>query len=120
MVRCLIVDDNPRFLRAARSLLEHEGISVVGVASNSAEALQQAEELQPDVTLVDIDLGGESGFELASRLRQAATHRSPVILISVRSREDYGDLISASPARGFLPKTALSAGAIQRLLADAG
>ena len=48
-MRCLIVDDNPRFLRAARSLLEHQGITVVGVASNSAEALQRAEELQPDV-----------------------------------------------------------------------
>jgi two-component system, NarL family, nitrate/nitrite response regulator NarL len=119
-VRCLIVDDNPRFLRAARSLLEHEGISVVGVASNSAEALQRADELQPDVTLVDIDLGGESGFELATRLRQATPRRSRIILISTRSREDYGDLIAGSRARGFLTKTALSAGAIQRLLADAG
>jgi DNA-binding NarL/FixJ family response regulator len=120
MVRCLIVDDNPRFLRSARSLLEHQGITVVGVASNSADALQRAEELQPDVTLVDIDLGGESCFELATRLRQDGPHRSRVILISVRSREDYGDRIAASPARGFVSKTALSAGAIQRLLADAG
>jgi DNA-binding NarL/FixJ family response regulator len=120
MVRCLIVDDNARFLRAARRLLEHQGISVVGVASNSAEALQRAKELQPDVTLVDIDLGGESGFELASRLRHAAPHHSRVILISMRSGDDYGDLIAASRARGFLSKTALSASAIQQLLADAG
>jgi DNA-binding NarL/FixJ family response regulator len=116
----LIVDDNLRFLRAARNLLEHEGITVVGVASNSAEALQQAAELQPDVVLVDIDLGGESGFELATRLRHDGPHRSQVILISMRLREDYGDLIAASRARGFVSKTALSAGAIQRLLADAG
>ena len=120
MVRCLIVDDSPRFLRSARSLLEHQGITVVGVASNSAEALQRAEELQPDVTLVDIDLGGESGFELATRLHQDGPHRSRVILISMRSREDYGDLIAASRARGFVSKTALSAGAIQQLLTDAG
>lgn len=35
MVRCLIVDDSPRFLRSARSLLEHQGITVVGVASTA-------------------------------------------------------------------------------------
>jgi CheY-like chemotaxis protein len=77
MLRCLIVDDSPRFLDAARGLLERQGLTVVGVASNSAEALQRVEELRPDVTLLDIDLGGESGLELARRLHQAgrARHR---------------------------------------------
>jgi CheY-like chemotaxis protein len=120
MVRCLIVDDSPTFLRAARTLLEREGLVVVGVASNSAEALQRVEELAPDVTLVDIDLGGESGFELAGRLRDRGLPRSGVVLISTRSEEDYGDLIAASPACGFLAKTALSARAIQRVTEAAG
>jgi CheY-like chemotaxis protein len=71
-MRCLIVDDSPRFLDAARGLLERQGITVVGVASNSAEALERTEELQPDVTLLDIDLGGESGLELARRLHHQA------------------------------------------------
>jgi DNA-binding NarL/FixJ family response regulator len=43
---------------------------VVGVASSSADAIRQAEWLRPDVTLVDIDLGGESGFELTRRLQR--------------------------------------------------
>jgi two-component system nitrate/nitrite response regulator NarL len=60
-LRCLIVDDSPQFLRVARALLEREGIAVVGVASTSAEALRRVEELAPDVTLLDVDLGGESG-----------------------------------------------------------
>ena len=82
-LRCLIVDDSLRFLDAARGLLEGQGIRVVGVASNSTDALLRAEELQPDVTLVDIDLGGESGLELARRLYgEADLARSPVILIS--------------------------------------
>ena len=115
----MIVDDNPRFLRAAQRLLEGDGITVVGVASNSAEALQLAEELEPDVILVDINLGDESGFELAPRLRQVGPRRSHVILISIRSQEDFGDLITASRTQ-FLSKTALSASAIQQLLADAG
>jgi CheY-like chemotaxis protein len=118
MMRCLIVDDSQRFLEAARGLLERQGITVVGVASNSAEALQRAEQLRPDVTLLDIDLGGESGLELARRLQHAAgLAPAPVILVSTHAEQDYADLIAASPAVGFLPKAALSAGAIRDLLA---
>ena len=120
-MRCLIVDDSPRFLDAARGLLERQGIAVVGVASNSADALQRAMELRPDVTLLDIDLGGESGLELARRLHgQADLAPAPVILISTHDEQDYAELIAASPAIGFLPKTALSADAIHDLLADHG
>jgi CheY-like chemotaxis protein len=121
MLRCLIVDDSPRFRDAARGLLQRQGITVVGVASNSAEALQRAEQLRPDVTLVDIDLGGESGLELAPRLHgQAGLDGAPVILVSTHAEQDYAELIAASPAIGFLPKTAVSAGAIRDLLAGHG
>jgi CheY-like chemotaxis protein len=119
MLRCLIVDDSARFLDAARALLERQGITVVGVASSSAEALQRAEELRPDVTLLDIDLGGESGLELARRLH-GRPGPAPVILISTHAEQDYEELIAASPAIGFLPKTALSAAAIRDLLAARG
>ena len=64
----LIVDDSWLFLEAARDRLEQEGLRVVGVAVTSAEALRRAEELRPEVVLVDVMLGGESGFELARRL----------------------------------------------------
>jgi len=121
MLRCLIVDDSPRFLAAARGLLERQGISIVGVASNSAEALQRVGELRPDVTLLDIDLGGESGLELARLLHdQADQAPAPVILISTHAEQDYAELIAASPAVGFLPKTALSGDAIRDLLAGNG
>jgi DNA-binding NarL/FixJ family response regulator len=116
MVRCLIVDDSPWFLDAARSLLEREGITVVGVASNGAEALRRTAEFRPDVMLLDIDLGGESGFELAGRLEVDEQHRPRVILISTHAGEDYAELIAASPACGFLAKADLSAHAIRRLL----
>ena len=67
-LRYLLVDDNRYFLGAARDLLEREGIEVVGVASTSAETLRLVGQLRPDVVLVDIDLGDECGFDLASRL----------------------------------------------------
>ena len=69
-LRCLIVDDSDTFLRAASILLEGEGVTVAGVASNSAEALRQARALRPDVILVDVGLGEESGFDLAGQLAQ--------------------------------------------------
>jgi CheY-like chemotaxis protein len=121
MLRCLIVDDSPRFLDAARGLLERQGVTVVGVASNSTDALQRAEQLRPDVTLVDIDLGGESGLELARRLHDPDGRApAPVILISTHAEQDYAELIAASPAVGFLAKTALSGDAIRGLLAGHG
>jgi DNA-binding NarL/FixJ family response regulator len=116
-LRCLIVDDSPRFLDAARGLLERQGMLVVGVASTSAEALQQATQLQPDIALLDIHLGGESGFDLARQLsRQASLAQTRMILISTHAEQDYSDLIAASPVVGFLSKSALSADAICALV----
>jgi DNA-binding NarL/FixJ family response regulator len=116
-LRCLIVDDNERFLEAARGLLERQGIAVVGVASTGAEALRRAEELRPDVLLVDIDMGEESGIELTQRLATAGEGEPPrVILISAHSEKDFADLVAASPALGFVPKAELSARAIHGLL----
>jgi CheY-like chemotaxis protein len=110
-LRCLLVDHNEHFLAAARDLLEREGLVVAGTAGRIAEAVALAAGLRPDVALVDINLGGESGFELATRL-----HPLPVIMISTHAGDDYQDLIEASPAVGFLSKIALSARAVRDLL----
>jgi CheY-like chemotaxis protein len=121
MLRCLIVDDSPHFQNAARGLLEREGVAVVGVASTGAEALRSVEALRPDVTLLDIDLGGESGFEVALRLhRDVGLPSSRVILVSTHAEQDYAELIAASPVVGFLSKSALSADAIRDLLGGNG
>jgi DNA-binding NarL/FixJ family response regulator len=117
-VRCLIVDDNPGFLESARTLLEREGLAVAGVASRSADALREAATLRPDVVLVDVSLGEESGFELARRLVADQPHAAPVILISTRSELDLADLVARSPATGFLSKSELSAARIRDMLAQ--
>jgi DNA-binding NarL/FixJ family response regulator len=116
-LRCLIVDDNPRFGDEARGLLEHEGVSVVGVAESGDEAVRLAEELGPDLVLVDISLGGESGFDVARRLVENANGRTlQVIFISTYDEREYSGRIAASTALGFIPKTRLSAERIRALL----
>ena len=116
-MRCLIVDDSAHFVAAARGLLPaFLGSTVVGVASAGAEALWCFEELRPDVTLVDLDLAGESGFDVAEQLHRAASAApSPVILISTHAAQDFAELIEASPAAGFVAKSGLSGGAIRDL-----
>lgn len=118
-LRLLIVDDNTAFVEAACTLLEREGMHVVAVASTSTVALRHARELQPDITLVDVDLGGESGLDLVTRLVRVVNDvAGRVVLISADPRTDLQELIDASPAVGFLPKSQLSGRAIRRLLGD--
>ena len=114
-VRCVIVDDNSLFLEGAVDLLTREGLDVVGVASDSVGAIRLVTELRPDVTLVDVDLGDEDGFELAQRLH-VITGASNVILVSTHAEEDLAQLIERSPALGFIAKAELSAERIRRLL----
>ena len=112
---CLIVDDNLAFLRAASARLAPHGVSVVGLASSGDEAVLLAEKLRPALALVNVQLDGESGFDVARRL--AATERPPrVILVSVRAEDDVADMLGDAPVAGFLPKQRLSARAIRQLL----
>jgi DNA-binding NarL/FixJ family response regulator len=116
-LRALIVDDSASFIEASRTLLERQGMRVVGVAMTAAEGLQGAKELEPDVVLVDIDLGADSGFDLARQLGDGGRPvASKVILISTHREEDFADLVAESPALGFVPKSDLSAQAIEDLL----
>ena len=112
---CLIVDDSACFLRAARALLEREGLSVA-VATSAKEGLHLAEALQPDVVLVDIVLGDEDGFELARQLAGDRHGQGPsVVLTSTHAEAEFADLIDQSPADGFLPKAELSTDALCRI-----
>jgi DNA-binding NarL/FixJ family response regulator len=121
-IRVVIVDDNPEFLDSATRLLEHQGVRVVGVASTNADALRCVQELRPDVTLVDVSLGAESGFDLAEALHRIDDGglAAPVILISTHAEPDLTDMIETSTATGFVAKSALSATAITAALAHGG
>jgi len=111
----LIVDDHPSFRSSAHALLEAEGFEVVGEAEDGASALEAAERLHPDVVLLDVQLPDIDGFEVTRRL--TANGDGPcVVLVSSRELSDYGELVSGSGARGFLPKNELSGAAVATLI----
>jgi DNA-binding NarL/FixJ family response regulator len=113
--RCLIVDDNAGYLSEARDLLQRQGMSVIGIASTGDDALAIAASDRLDVALVDVDLGAESGFDVARALAMSA-EPVPVILISAYAEKDLRELLDEGPAVGFLSKSVLSRAAIDGLL----
>jgi DNA-binding NarL/FixJ family response regulator len=115
-MRLLIVDDSPEFLEAAQAVLENDGMTVVGVASSSQEAFERMRDLRPDVALVDIDLGDESGFDVARRLAAGVDPAPNLIIISSHDGDDFEELLEASPALGFVWKSNLSGDAIRAVL----
>jgi DNA-binding NarL/FixJ family response regulator len=111
----LIVDDHHGFRARARALLESEGYAVVGEAVNGASALASAQVLRPDVVLLDVMLPDATGFQVAERLGRL--ERTPrVILVSTREASDFGNLLTSSPALGFIPKPELSGSRLRQLL----
>jgi CheY-like chemotaxis protein len=119
--RCLIVDDNERFLAVAQVHLSRGGLEVVDTAMSQAEASRRAKALRPDVVLVDISLGRESGFDVVRRLvEDVPVLDGSVVLISTHDGDDFADLIEASPAVGFIAKGLLSVRAIEELLSADG
>ena len=113
--RIVIVDDDPSFLATVRLLLESEGFVVVGEANNGLDGVAAVRELDPDIVLVDVTLPDIDGFQVVERLADGA-HAPPVVLTSIRSATDFGDLIETSPARAFITKAELSGEALAAVL----
>src|SRR5438477_12866335 len=112
----LIVDDHRSFRDAARRVLESAGYEVVGEAADGESALEAVRDLRPDVVLLDVQLPGIDGFEVAARL--IADGSAPaIVMTSSRDVADFGELIEQSGARGFIPKADLSGPAIDAVLA---
>jgi two-component system, NarL family, nitrate/nitrite response regulator NarL len=115
---CLFVDDSETFLDAASRLLERGGITVTAV-STGAEALACLEKLEPDITIVDVDLDGESGFDVAWSIARTSVGRPRrVILTSTHSESDYAELVAVTPVLGFISKNDLSAAAVRDFIDD--
>jgi DNA-binding NarL/FixJ family response regulator len=107
--RVLIVDDHAGFRASARRMLECEGYDVVGEVEDGASALAAAQELSPDLVLLDVNLPDGDGRDIAGRLCEEAG--VAVLLISSRD-----DIDGEAPAIGFIPKDRLSGSSIAEAL----
>jgi DNA-binding NarL/FixJ family response regulator len=110
----LIVDDHPSFRASARAMLESEGFDVIGEAEDGASAIQAVRALAPDVVLLDVQLPDMTGFDVCAAIQGRNGETPEIVLVSSRDASDYGELVAASCACGFVPKGELSG----ELLAD--
>jgi DNA-binding NarL/FixJ family response regulator len=104
-VRILIVDDQPVARKAIRELLEKRGHDVVAEAPGAEAALAAAAHAQPDVVIVDVRVGTESGFDIAQRLTQSQPGLA-VLLTSVNPGTTP-EMAQAAGARAFVLKQRL-------------
>jgi two-component system, NarL family, nitrate/nitrite response regulator NarL len=103
-VRLLVIDDHPLFRRGVRQLVDIEGgFEVVGEASSGPEGIALAEQLQPDLVLLDLNMEGMDGNETLHALR-AVGCTARVAMLTVSDQED--DLVNAlrAGADGYLLK----------------
>jgi two-component system response regulator NreC len=105
-IRILLVDDHAVVRSGLRMLLENEAnLEIVGEASDGRQALQLAQDLQPDIILMDITLPDISGTEVTRRLRQAGC-RSSVIALTIHEDEQFFFEMLQAGASGYVPKRA--------------
>lgn len=104
-IRVLVVDDHTLFRRGLTSLLSRSAVvTVVGDAGDAGEALRRAQELQPDLILLDNHLPGVNGVDALPALFEAAP-QTRILMLTVSEDED--DLVAAlrGGASGYLLKT---------------
>lgn len=103
-LRLLLVDDHALFRHSLQMLLEASGYTVVGMASDGREALQQARALRPDLILMDIEMPVCNGL-VATRLIKAELPEVKIVMLTVSSSDE--DLFEAikSGASGYLLKS---------------
>jgi DNA-binding NarL/FixJ family response regulator len=111
----LIVDDHEAFRNFVSALLDGDEFAVAGVAGDGESALDAVESLRPDFVLLDVQLPGIDGFEVAQLL---ASRPDPpgVVLTSTRDAADFGARLRDAPVIGFVPKHEMSVEAISALV----
>ena len=104
-IRILIADDHPVFRYGLRALLAAEpGLTVVGEAATCDEALALAEQLQPDVVLMDLNMPGGNGIEATRHIRQSSP-RSAILIVTMFDDDSVFAAMRAG-ARGYVLKGA--------------
>ncbi|HXY48532.1 MAG TPA: response regulator [Terriglobales bacterium] len=104
-IRVLVVDDYEAWRRFVRSTLQEQpGLQIIGEVSDGLEAVQKAEELQPDLILLDVGLPQLNGIEAARRIRRVSPH-STILFVSLLASADVVRAALETGARGYVFKT---------------
>ena len=104
-IRVFVVEDFEPFRRFFKSILQKQpGVQIICEVSDGLEAVQKAEELQPDLILLDIGLPGLNGIEVARRIRTLSPG-SKILFVSQESSSDLVHEALATGAWGFVVKT---------------
>jgi CheY-like chemotaxis protein len=110
--RILIVDDSEHFRRSARGLLTARGLEVIGEAADGDEALELVRADPPDGVLLDVNMPGRDGFQVAALLREAC---EGLIILLTSSELDQAP---ESAAAAFVPKQDLALADLAGLFAQ--
>lgn len=115
-ISVLLVDDQPVFRNVARSVLERDGVcEVIGEATDGMHALEMMSNLNPDIVVMDVQMGDMSGVEATRRI--LARHpQANVVLTSMGSDSEYPTLAREIGAKGFVPKRNLNVSMLRSLV----
>ncbi|WP_257666287.1 response regulator transcription factor [Parapedobacter tibetensis] len=102
-IKVVLADDHLVVRSGIKSLLEEEGIQVIGLASNGEEAIHAVQELQPDLLIIDIRMPVMNGLEATKKLTESSTN-TKVLILSMHDDEDYILQSIESGAKGYLLK----------------
>jgi len=105
-IRLLVADDHDRFREGVRAMLRHAGeVELVGEATTGDEAIAAADELQPDVVLMDLRMPGVNGIEATRRILETSPHMRILVLTMYEDDDSVFAALRAG-ARGYLLKGA--------------
>jgi DNA-binding NarL/FixJ family response regulator len=114
-IRVLLADDDPTFLEALRELIDRQPeLGVVGLAENGLEAIEQAEELDPDAVVIDVHMPLLDGVTAVAHMR----HHNPslcVIALTGDAAPKLHDAVREAGADGVLLKSELIDVLVERL-----
>jgi len=110
----LIADDHPLIRQGLRTLLEQHGFTVIGEAADGREATQLAQELEPDVAVLDLAMPLLNGLDAAREITRAS-RRTKTIVVTVHTADQYVLAALQAGVRGYVLKSQAIAELVQAI-----